>query len=136
MKDTLIELGVGLIAFSPLAQGMLTDKYLDGVVSKDSRAAQGKSLEKKMLSDSALGKIRALNDIAASREQSLAQMAIAWILRDDKTTSALIGASKPEQVIDSVGALNNLSFSKSELSQIDDVATDEDINLWARSSIS
>lgn len=136
LKDTLIELGVGLIAFSPLAQGMLTNKYLDGVVSKDSRAAQGKSLEKKMLSDSALGKIRILNDIAASRKQSLAQMAIAWILRDDKTTSALIGASKPEQVIDCVGALNNMSFSKSELNQIDEVATDEDINLWALSSIS
>jgi L-glyceraldehyde 3-phosphate reductase len=136
LKDTLIELGVGLIAFSPLAQGMLTNKYLDGVVSKDSRAAQGKSLEKKMLSDSALGKIHTLNDIAASRKQSLAQMAIAWILRDNKITSALIGASKPEQVLDCVGALNNLSFSKSELNQIDEVATDEDINLWALSSIS
>ena len=84
LKDTLIELGVGLIAFSPLAQGLLTNKYLDGVVSKDSRAAQGKSLEKKMLSDSALRKVHTLNEIASSRKQSLAQMAIAWILRDDK----------------------------------------------------
>ena len=89
-----------------------------------------------MLSDSALGKIRVLKNIAASREQSLAQMAIAWILRDDKTATALIVASRPEQVIDCVSALNNVSFSKSELSQIDEVATDEDINLWARSSIS
>ena len=115
---------------------MLTDKYLDSVLSIDSRAAKDKSLEEKMVSDSALGKICALNNIAVSRKQRLAQMAIAWILLDDKTTSAQIGASKPEQVIDCVGALNNLSFSKSELSLIDEVATDEDINFWARNSIS
>ena len=133
LKDTLTELGVGSIAFTPLAQGMLTNKYLGAEIT-EGRAVQGKSLRGDMLSDEAIVKIRALNDIAAGRGQTLAQMAIAWVLRGGGITSALIGASKPSQVVDCVGAVNNLEFSDAELSLIDEIATDQDINLWAQSS--
>ncbi len=133
LKETLAELGIGSIAFTPLAQGLLTASYLDGVPA-GSRAAQGKSLDPRTLTDTALSKIRALNDIAVRRGQSLAQMAIAWVLRDGGITSALIGASKPEQVVECVGALDRLEFTAEELDEIDRYAMDEAINLWARSS--
>ncbi len=132
LKDTLAELGVGSIAFTPLAQGMLTRKYLGGVT--EGRATQGKSLDPKMLSDKAIANIRKLDEIAQARGQTLAQMAIAWVLRDGGITSALIGASRPEQVVDCVGAVGNLEFSAQELALIDDYADEEKINLWARSS--
>lgn len=133
LKDTLSELGVGSIAFTPLAQGMLTKKYLGGI-PEGSRAAQGKSLDPNMLSERAIEHIRALNEIAARRGQTLAQMAIAWVLRGGGITSALIGASKPEQVIDCAGAVNNLDFTEAELAEIDRYADEEAINLWARSA--
>ena len=133
LKDTLDELGIGSIAFTPLAQGMLTRKYLGGVPA-GSRASQGKSLDKAMLSDRAIESIRKLNDIAERRGQSLAQMAIAWVLREGGITTALIGASKPEQVVDCAGAVRNLDFTAGELAEIDACAAEEDINLWARSS--
>ncbi|NCO87184.1 MAG: L-glyceraldehyde 3-phosphate reductase [Rhodobacterales bacterium] len=132
LKDTLAELGVGSIAFTPLAQGMLTGKYLGGV--KEGRAVQGKSLDPNMLSERALANIRKLNEIAQARGQTLAQMAIAWVLRDGGITSALIGASRPEQVVDCVGAVANLEFTADELALIDQYADEEKINLWARSS--
>ncbi len=132
LKDTLADLGIGSIAFTPLAQGMLTNKYLGGV--RDGRAVQGKSLDPAMLSDKALANIRALNDIAQARGQTLAQMAIAWVLREGGITTALIGASKPEQVVDCVGAVANLEFSPEELALIDTYADEEKINLWAQSS--
>ncbi len=133
LKDTLKELGVGSIAFTPLAQGMLTRKYLGGI-PKDSRAAQDKSLDPNMLSDQAIENIRALNDIAAKRGQTLAQMAIAWVLREGGITTALIGASRPEQVTDCCGAIGNLEFTAEELAQIDEYADEEKINLWAKSA--
>ena len=104
LKDTLAELGVGSIAFTPLAQGMLTDKYLNGI-PEDSRATQGKSLDPRVLSADAIESIRKLNDMAAGRGQTLAQMAIAWVLRGGGITSALIGASRPQQVIDCAAAV-------------------------------
>lgn len=125
--------GLGVIAFSPLAQGLLTDRYLDGVPA-DSRAAAGKSLSEEMLSDENLTMVRSLNDIAAERGQSLAQMAIAWVLRDqgeETVTSALVGASSAEQLDHNLDALDNLDFSEEELSAIDEVATDAGINIWA-----
>ncbi|NHN57202.1 L-glyceraldehyde 3-phosphate reductase [Calidifontibacter sp. DB0510] len=124
--------GVGCIAFSPLAQGMLTDKYLKGIPA-GSRASQGKSLDPKLLSDDALKHIRALNRIAKKRGQTLAQMALAWILRDERVTSALIGASSVEQLENSLGALDNLTFTDEELAAIDKHAVDSDIDLWRRS---
>jgi L-glyceraldehyde 3-phosphate reductase len=127
------DLGIGCIVFSPLAQGMLTSKYLDGV-PENSRAAEEGSLSESFLSDSNLAAIRALNDIAAGRGQTLAQMAIAWVLRDSRVTSALVGASRWSQIEDSLGALNRLDFSADELAEIDRHATDADINLWAASS--
>jgi L-glyceraldehyde 3-phosphate reductase len=133
LKDTLKQLGIGSIAFTPLAQGMLTDKYLNGI-PESSRAAQGKSLNPTFVSPRAIESIRALNDIAASRGQSLAQMAIAWVLRDHGITTALIGASKPQQVVQCAQAVGNLEFSAEELSAIDSCASEEDINLWAKSS--
>lgn len=133
LTDTLDDLGIGSIAFTPLAQGMLTTKYLGGV-PEGSRATQGKSLRRDMLSDRALGHIAKLNDIAGARGQTLAQMAIAWVLRGGRITSALIGASKPEQVVDCAGAVKALGFSDAELAEIDRWAQDEEINLWARSS--
>lgn len=133
LKDTLKDLGVGSIAFTPLAQGMLTNKYLKGI-SSDSRASQGKSLNPDFLSEQALTNIRKLNEIAESRQQSLAQMAIAWVLRNGGITTALIGASRASQVTDCVGAIDNLEFSTEELAAIDQYALDEDINLWEKSS--
>jgi L-glyceraldehyde 3-phosphate reductase len=133
LLDTLDGLGVGSIVFSPLAQGMLTTKYLDGI-PQDSRAAQGKSLRQGFLGEQTLANIRALNAIAGKRGQTLAQMAIAWVLRGGRVTSALIGASRPEQVADSVGALKKLDFTDAELAEIDTYAREADINLWAASS--
>lgn len=133
LKDTLRDLGVGSIAFTPLAQGMLTKKYLGGI-PEDSRAAQDKSLAPNLITDDALEAIRGLNDIAESRGQTLAQMAIAWVLRDEGITTALIGASKPSQIEDCAGAVGNLSFTKDELAAIDVLASDQAINLWAASS--
>ncbi|SDE38375.1 L-glyceraldehyde 3-phosphate reductase [Limimaricola pyoseonensis] len=133
LKDTLDDLGIGSIAFTPLAQGMLTKKYLGGI-PEDSRAAQDKSLFPSMLSDKAIGNIRKLNEIAEARGQTLAQMAIAWVLRGGGITSALIGASKPSQVEDCAGAVRNLDFTEAELAEIDRYADEEQINLWARSS--
>ncbi len=133
LLDVVGEEGVGLIAFSPLGQGMLTDKYLDGV-PEDSRAAQGTFLDRELLSDENLARVRALDEIAQQRGQSLAQMAIAWTLRDPRVTSALIGASSVEQLEDSLGALEGLDFSADELSEIDRHAVDAGINIWAASS--
>ncbi len=133
LLDAIGELGVGCIVFSPLAQGMLTDKYLHGV-PEGSRASWPSSLSPNLLTDEALEKIRALNEIAASRGQSLAQMAIAWVLRDPRVTSALIGASSVRQLEDNVGAVASLDFSDEELAEIDRYATDSDINIWSPSS--
>jgi L-glyceraldehyde 3-phosphate reductase len=133
LLDTLGELGVGCIGFSPLAQGMLTTKYLDGI-PEGSRAATNTSLSPDLITDQAVAKIRALNEIAARRGQSLAQMALAWTLRDERMTSTLIGASSVAQLEDSLGAIRNVEFSADELAEIDRYATDSDINIWARSS--
>ncbi|HEY0637573.1 MAG TPA: L-glyceraldehyde 3-phosphate reductase [Pseudonocardiaceae bacterium] len=133
LLDTLDDLGVGCIGFSPLAQGMLTDRYLNGVPA-GSRAARDGSLAKDWLTDDRLAKIRALNDIAAGRGQTLAQLALAWTLRDQRMTSTLIGASSVAQLDDSLGALDNLAFDDDELAAIDAHATESGINLWARSS--
>lgn len=133
LKETLADLGVGSIAFTPLAQGMLTNKYLGGI-PEGSRASQGTSLDPHMLNPHAIERIRALNEIAGRRGQTLAQMAIAWVLRGGGITSALIGASKPEQVVDCAGAVAKLDFSDEELAEIDRYADEEAINLWAKSS--
>jgi L-glyceraldehyde 3-phosphate reductase len=129
LLDVLAEVGAGCIAFSPLAQGLLTDRYLDGVPA-DSRAAQGKSLNREMLSDENLAHVRALNDIAKARGQSLAQMALAWALRDERVTTVLIGASSVRQLDDNLAALDNLDFSADDLSAIDEHAVNVGINLW------
>jgi L-glyceraldehyde 3-phosphate reductase len=133
LLDTLGDEGVGCITFSPLAQGMLTDRYLDGI-PEGSRASQDGSLSQEHLSDENLAKVRALAAIAKRRGQSLAQLALAWTLRDPRVTSTLIGASSVEQLEDNIGALRNLDFSKDELDEIDRHATESGINLWARSS--
>jgi L-glyceraldehyde 3-phosphate reductase len=133
LKDTLAELGVGSIAFTPLAQGILTKKYLGGI-PLDSRAAQGKSLDPATITESALASVRALDALAQARGQTLAQMALAWVLREGGITTALIGASRPEQVTDCAGAIRNLQFTPDELASIDRIAREEDINLWAKSS--
>jgi L-glyceraldehyde 3-phosphate reductase len=129
LLDTLERVGAGCIAFSPLAQGMLTGKYLDGV-PEGSRAAQGKSLSSDLLTDEALGRIRTLDEIAKGRGQSLAQMALAWALRDPRMTTVLIGASSVGQLEQNVAALDNLSFSDDELWAIDEHAIDSGIDLW------
>ncbi|GAA4487273.1 L-glyceraldehyde 3-phosphate reductase [Gluconacetobacter asukensis] len=129
LLDTLEELGTGCIAFSPLAQGLLTGKYLDGVPDA-SRAAAGTSFSRDMLSEENLSHVRALNDIARERGQSLAQMAIAWVLRDPRVTSALIGARNTKQLDDSLDALKNLTFSSKELEHIDRHAHEGSIDLW------
>jgi L-glyceraldehyde 3-phosphate reductase len=129
LLDTLEEVGAGCIAFSPLAQGMLTGKYLDGI-PEGSRASQDKSLSTDLLTDEALGHIRALNAIAEARGQSLSQLALAWALRDPRVTSVLIGASSPEQLDQNLGALENLSFTDDELATIDEHAVDSGIDLW------
>jgi len=131
--DAVGELGVGCIVFSPLAQGMLTDKYLGGV-PEGSRADRDYSLSPSLLTDDALAKIRALNEIAAGRGQTLAQMALAWTLRDERVTSALVGASSVAQLEDNVAAVDRLGFTPEELAEIDRYATDSSINLWAGSS--
>jgi L-glyceraldehyde 3-phosphate reductase len=133
LLDVLGELGVGCIGFSPLAQGMLTDKYLNGI-PEGSRAAEHSSLSPDLLTEDAMAKIRGLNELAKKRGQSLAQMALAWTLRDSRMTSTLIGASSVAQLDDSLGALENLALSDDELAEIDRYATDAHINLWARSS--
>ena len=133
LLDTLHELGVGCIAFSPLAQGLLTDRYLNGV-PENTRASKGGSLAKDQLSEANLARIRALNDIAKGRGQTLAQMAIAWVLRDPKVTSALIGARTVAQLEDSLAAVNNLGFSPEELALIDHHASDAGIDIWRGSS--
>ena len=133
LLDTLGELGIGGIVFSPLAQGMLTDKYLDGI-PKGSRASRHGSLSPDLINDRSLAKIRALNEIAARRGQTLAQLAIAWTLRDPRITSALIGASSVEQLEANVAALDRLDFTEEELAEIDRYATEADINIWAASS--
>jgi L-glyceraldehyde 3-phosphate reductase len=127
--DVLGEAGVGCIAFSPLAQGMLTDRYLDGIPA-GSRASEGKSLDEGFLSEENLGRIRALDEIARERGQSLAQMAIAWVLRDARVTSALIGASSVAQLEDSLGALDQLEFTDDELAAIEPHAVDAGVDLW------
>jgi L-glyceraldehyde 3-phosphate reductase len=133
LLDAVGELGVGCVVFSPLAQGMLTDKYLGGI-PEGSRASRPASLSPDLLTDEALEKIRALNEIASRRGQSLAQLALAWVLRDERVTSALIGASSVEQLEDNVAALERLDFSDDELAEIDRYASDTGINLWAVSS--
>ena len=133
LLDVLGDEGIGCIAFSPLAQGMLTDRYLDGIPA-DSRAAQGKSLDPSLLTDDALAHIRRLNEIAAARGQSLAQLALAWVLRDERVTSVLIGASSVAQLDDNLAALDNLTISAEELDAIETDAVDAGINIWARSS--
>lgn len=130
LLDVLGDEGVGCIAFSPLAQGMLTDKYLDGV-PEGSRMAQDKSLSPDLLTKQNLTHIRALNEIAQGRGQSLAQLALAWVLRDERVTSALIGASSVTQLENSLGALQNLEFSDDELKAIDKHAVEGGINLWS-----
>ncbi|WP_104525267.1 L-glyceraldehyde 3-phosphate reductase [Blastococcus atacamensis] len=129
LLDTLADVGAGCIAFSPLAQGMLTDKYLGGV-PEGSRASQGKSLSTDLLTDEALGHVRALDEMARGRGQSLAQMALAWALRDERMTTVLVGASSVGQLEQNVGALADLEFSADELAAIDQHAVDGGIDLW------
>ncbi len=133
LLDTLGDEGIGCIAFSPLAQGLLTDKYLNGI-PEDSRVRYGVSFSDGMLTDNNLAKVRGLKEIAERRGQSLAQMAIAWTLRDPRVTSALIGVSSLKQLENNLGALKNLDFSAEELAEIDKFAHDGELNLWAPSS--
>jgi L-glyceraldehyde 3-phosphate reductase len=133
LLDTLESEGIGCIAFSPLAQGMLTTKYLDGI-PEDSRVRTGIAFDNSLLSEENVARVRALNEIAAKRGQSLAQMAISWTLRDPRVTSALIGVSSLQQLEDNLGALDNLEFDDDELAEIDRYAQDGDLNLWAGSS--
>ena len=132
LKDALHELGMGSIAFVPLAQGLLTNKYLNGI-PEGSRAAQDKSLHPSVV-EKAIESVKKLNGMAQARGQTLAQMAIAWVLRGGGITSALIGASKPAQIVDCVGAINNLEFTPEELAAIDAIAEEKSINLWAKSA--
>ncbi len=131
--EVLKEEGIGCIVFSPLGQGLLTDRYLNGV-PEGSRASRSGSMRPEMLTEATLAKIRALNEIAKRRGQTLAQMAIAWVLRDPVVTSALVGASSVEQLEQNIAALDNLEFSSAQLAEIDRYATDSGINIWARSS--
>jgi L-glyceraldehyde 3-phosphate reductase len=134
LLETLEDLGVGCIAFSPLAQGLLTNKYLGGV-PEGARAAKEGSFSTAMLTEETLTHVRALNELAKERGQTLAQMAIAWVLRDPRVTSALIGARTVQQLEDSLAAVRNLDFSKEQLERIDRFATDAGINIWQRSSV-
>ncbi|MFE0252299.1 L-glyceraldehyde 3-phosphate reductase [Streptomyces sp. NPDC059010] len=129
LLDAAEQEGFGVIGFTALAQGLLTGRYLDGIPA-DSRATQGKSFDEGWLSDDMLRRLRALNDIAAGRGQSLAQLALAWALRDPRVTSLVIGASRPEQLEQNVAALENLDFSDEELAEIDKYATDGGVDLW------
>ncbi|MEA2024651.1 MAG: L-glyceraldehyde 3-phosphate reductase [Actinomycetota bacterium] len=133
LLDVVNQEGIGIIAFSPLAQGMLTNKYLNDV-PQDSRAAEDASLSRGFLNEENLVRLRALNEIAAGRDQTLAQMAIAWVLRDPRVTTALVGASRWSQIEDSLGALENLEFTAQELSAIDRHAVEGGINIWETSS--
>ena len=133
LLDVLDREGVGAIVFSPLAQGLLTNRYLDGV-PEDSRIRVGNYLQESMLSEENLARVRALNELAQRRGQSLAQMAIAWVLRDPRVTSALLGASSVAQLEQNVGALDTLDFDPGELEDIDRHATEGSINIWATSS--
>jgi L-glyceraldehyde 3-phosphate reductase len=134
LLDVIGELGVGCIVFSPLAQGMLTDRYLEGI-PEGSRAAQGKSLEREWLTDETVAHLRALNEIARERGQSLAQMAIAWTLRDPRVTSSLVGSSSVAQLEDSLGAVANVAFDEDELRRIDEHAVPvAGVDLWAEPS--
>jgi L-glyceraldehyde 3-phosphate reductase len=132
LKGTLADLGVGSIAFVPLAQGILTNKYLNGIPA-GSRATQGKSLDPSVV-EKAVASVKKLHDMAEARGQTLAQMALAWVLRGGGITSALIGASRPEQVEDCAGAIRNLDFTPGELAQIDAISEEKAVNLWAKSS--
>jgi L-glyceraldehyde 3-phosphate reductase len=133
LLEVLGELGVGCIVFSPLAQGMLTDKYLEGIPS-GSRATRHTTLSPALINDQTLEKIRALNEIAAARGQTLAQLALAWALRDPRITSALVGASSVAQLEANVAALENLALTEDELAEIDRHATESGINIWVESS--
>jgi L-glyceraldehyde 3-phosphate reductase len=133
LLDAIGETGIGCITFSPLAQGMLTDRYLNGI-PEGSRASRDDSLSPDLLTEQTMAKVRALDEIARGRGQSLAQMALAWTLRDRRVTSTLIGASSVAQLEDNVAAIERLDFSPDELAEIDRYATESDINLWARSS--
>lgn len=133
LKTTLQELGIGSIAFTPLAQGILTGKYLKGV-PEGSRASQGKSLDPTIITPRAIESVKKLDAMAKARGQTLAQLALAWVLREGGITSALIGASRPEQVVDCAGAIGNLDFTAEELARIDQIAEEKDVNLWAKSS--
>jgi L-glyceraldehyde 3-phosphate reductase len=135
LLDALGELGIGCIGFSPLAQGMLSGRYLKGKVPKGSRASeQGGSFSPALLTGETLGKLRALNEIAAGRGQTLAQMALAWTLRDPRVTSMLIGASRVAQLEENIAALDRRGFTAEELSEIDRHASESGINVWAASS--
>jgi L-glyceraldehyde 3-phosphate reductase len=134
LLDTLQQEGIGCIAFSPLAQGLLTDRYLKGIPD-DARVKHADSFSKNMLSEANLKKVKALNKIAKERGQTLAQLALAWVLRDKRITSALIGASSVKQLEDNIASLNNLSLSREELKAIDKYATESGINLWDRSHL-
>ena len=133
LLDVLDQEGIGSIAFTPLAQGVLTERYLGGVPA-GSRASEGKSLDAGMLSEANLARVRALNDIAKGRGQTLAQLALAWVLRGGRVTSALIGASRPEQITDCLGAARRLDFTTEELAAIDRHATEGGVNLWTASA--
>ena len=133
LLDVLGEQGIGCIAFSALAQGLLTDRYLDGIPA-GSRASRAGTMSSDMLNEETLAKVRALNQVAGRRGQSLAQMAIAWTLRDARVTSSLIGASSVDQLRENAGAVRNLDFSPDELAEIDRYATESGVNLWASSS--
>jgi L-glyceraldehyde 3-phosphate reductase len=133
LLEVLAEEGVGAIVFSPLAQGLLTDRYLNGV-PEDSRVRAGNYFPEEMLSDENMARVRVLNDLAAARGQSLAQMAIAWVLRDERVTSALLGASSVGQLEQNVAALERLDFTPEELAEIDRHAVEGEVNLWASSS--
>jgi L-glyceraldehyde 3-phosphate reductase len=129
LLDVLEEEGVGCIAFSPLAQGLLTDKYLDGIPD-DSRVRTGSGFSKRLLSEENLARVRGLNALARQRGQSLAQLALAWVLRDPRVTSALIGVSSVEQLEDNVAALDRLDIDAEELAEIDRYAQEGEINIW------
>lgn len=133
LLDAAAEQGLGIIAFSALAQGLLTDRYLNGI-PEGSRAARAGSFDKKHLNDEVLGRVRALAEIAAQRGQSLAQLALAWVLRDERVTSTLVGASSVEQLDANLGALRGLEFSDEELARIDQFAVEAEVNRWAKSS--
>ena len=133
LLDVLGAEGVGCIAFTPLAQGILTARYLDGIPA-GSRASRGESLPPAMLSDEMMAKVRALDGIARGRGQTLAQMALAWVVRDPRVTAALVGASSVPQLEENLAAIRNLAFSEAELAEIDTHATDGGVNLWAVSS--